>query len=283
MIDKSNSLGSKNSTSLDLVHDLDLPNEFDWSLLSFLKIPNSKLSLDTSEHSFRLPIEQVTELVNDIMIPEQRVVFKDLLEHKLFNSLANHLNSVDILSRDDLLKFRRREYLENHFNSLISSKTQFSYIMLDLDSFRLINKKYGHQVGDSVLRDLGDLIRFELRQSDVAYRYGGEEIGIILPETSLESGLYVAEKLRTSIENNLVIGFDKDVGIDNPTLDIMTTYNFKDSLRQAVCIDASITASFGITEYCGGDVSMASIVKHADFAMLNAKKAGKNRVCVAVE
>lgn len=253
-----------------------LPHEFPWKLLNFIDYADFPPNLD-KEYNFRSPEKQLNELICDVMIPEQRRVYEDLLEYRLFGTLADHLNSVDFLSKDKLLKFRRRSYLDNHLESLIESGSNFSFLMLDLDKFSRVNNTYGHQMGDTVLENLGDLIRGELRQSDVPYRYGGEEIGIILPDTNIENAYLVAEKLRNSIDNNLVIGSRiNDLGK-------MNSYNLERMDDSTICIDNSITTSIGVTEFLGKGDLINKVIERADKALYESKYLGRNRISVLKE
>ena len=255
---------------IDDVLNFDFNNfdkNFPWELLNFIDISNS---VTENFKNLRSPECQLSELVCDVMIPEQRRVYKDLLEHKLFSSLADHLNSVDLLSKDNLLKFRGKKYLNNHLNSLAISGSKFSYLMLDLDFFSSVNTNYGHLVGDDVLKNLGDLIRGELRQSDVPYLYGGDEIGIVLPETGLADAKIVAEKLRKSIDNYLVIGSSKD------NLNV-SSYNLLDA-DSMISVDYSVTSSIGVSEFSKFDNSGLSIIRRADEALYLSKASGRNKI-----
>jgi len=125
-------------------------------------------------------------------------------------------------------------------------KHPLSIILVDLDDFKCINDKYGHQFGDKVLKMVAESIKRNIRSSDIPARYGGEEFIILLPETDLEGAKKVAEKLRRIIQ---------ELSIDNTKL----------------------TASFGITELLEND-SMETFIKRADKALYRAKKEGKNKV-----
>ena len=79
-------------------------------------------------------------------------------------------------------------------------------IMADLDDFKSVNDAYGHSSGDAVLRTVGEIFRTQLREVDVACRVGGEEFGVIMPETDVEGAMQVAERLRTAAEQTSVPG-----------------------------------------------------------------------------
>ncbi|MEF3254801.1 MAG: GGDEF domain-containing protein [Deferribacterales bacterium] len=126
----------------------------------------------------------------------------------------------------------------------------FSILFLDIDDFKKINDTYGHVVGDFVLKYLAEILRSELRKSDSAFRYGGEEMVILLTETSLESALKFANRLLEMVRN--------------------TVFKYKEE-------ELKITISVGVAEYKAGD-SLDSLTNRADAAMYRAKKEGKNRV-----
>ena len=124
--------------------------------------------------------------------------------------------------------------------------SNFSLLMLDIDKFKAVNDRYGHQFGDEVLRVVSDVIRLSIRSVDIAGRYGGEEFMIILPEVSLSGAVPVAERIRRGVE--------------------------------AVCFaksEVKITVSGGAAEYNG---SIEKLVKQADMLMYRAKEKGRNNI-----
>lgn len=126
-----------------------------------------------------------------------------------------------------------------------------SLLILDLDNFKYYNDHYGHAAGDEILTKIGKILQSSLRKSDSAYRYGGEEFAVILPETKGDEAAHFAERIRQGIEKHaIVIQLDKNL---------------------------SVTASIGIAQYQKGEQTSA-FVKRADENMYAAKKQGKNRV-----
>ncbi|MBM9512158.1 GGDEF domain-containing protein [Desulfogranum marinum] len=120
-------------------------------------------------------------------------------------------------------------------------------LMIDLDDFKKVNDNHGHIAGDEVLRQIGKTLLSHIREMDVAARYGGEELAIIMPETSIETAANVAERLRSKIE---LLQFDW----------------------------GSVTVSIGVS-HADRDVNSAEkLIKAADEALYAAKEAGKNRV-----
>ena len=126
-----------------------------------------------------------------------------------------------------------------------------SLILLDIDNFKGYNDTYGHLEGDRVLAVLAEVIRETLRSADSAYRYGGEEFTVILPETEGENALLVAERLRKCFEETVLSPLPRS--------------------------EVHMTVSVGVTQYIPGEEDSV-LIKRADSAMYTAKTSGKNRV-----
>jgi len=127
--------------------------------------------------------------------------------------------------------------------------TPFSLLMIDIDNFKNFNDTYGHPEGDKVIKYAADAIRSSLRVNDRAYRYGGEEYCVLLPETDRDSAILVAERIRKLIKSTPLLPRD-----ESPVY---------------------ITVSIGIATFSKGEVT-AHFVKRADDALYKAKKAGKD-------
>jgi diguanylate cyclase (GGDEF)-like protein len=154
---------------------------------------------------------------------------------------------------DDLTKlfnsrhfYAQLEYEVNRFNRY---KRPFSIMMIDLDHFKRFNDTYGHLEGDRILRRVGRKITSCMRTMDTAYRYGGEEFTVLLPETDCNAALTVAERIKDSISSETL----EDVN------------------------DSRITVSIGVSEYSESD-SITHLIKRADKAMYAAKQQGRNRI-----
>ena len=130
------------------------------------------------------------------------------------------------------------------------SLKSFCIFMIDIDHFKNFNDTYGHQVGDLVLREVAEVIRNSVRASDIAARYGGEEMIVMLKSTFLDEGLNAAEKVRSNIETHLV----KD----------------RDNIYK-------VTVSIGVSSFYYDD-NEEIIIKRADDALYKAKRLGRNRV-----
>jgi diguanylate cyclase (GGDEF)-like protein len=129
----------------------------------------------------------------------------------------------------------------------------FSLIMLDLDHFKTFNDNYGHLAGDEVLRRIGRCIEASIRGVDMAFRYGGEEFTVILPETRLDDAYKVAERMRKTIEVKASPG------------------------------TMPVTASLGISSWPVDGMTKEDIVSRADAALYQAKLMGRNRTCLSSE
>ena len=161
--------------------------------------------------------------------------------------------------RDPLTGLFNRRYLEEFLTKEIprAERNQYSVgiIMIDLDHFRHFNNTLGHDAGDLVLKEIGKLLNNMIRTSDVACRYGGEEMTLILPEASLEAAYQKAEEIRKAIEQ--------------------LQLNYKGKMME------SITASLGVACYPDRGTTGCAVIQAADAALYRAKAAGRNQVMVA--
>lgn len=123
-----------------------------------------------------------------------------------------------------------------------------SVIMLDIDHFKYVNDTFGHAMGDHVLRSLGKFFATQMRPYDLISRYGGEEFLILLSETPGDAAVEIAERIRVGLSELAILGYPE-----------------------------SITASFGVATLPLGE-SPNQLVSHADLALYQAKKNGRNRV-----
>jgi diguanylate cyclase (GGDEF)-like protein len=153
---------------------------------------------------------------------------------------------------DDLTRlYNSRHFyaqLENEINRYSRYQRPLSLLLIDVDHFKTYNDSHGHMEGDKVLYHIAALIKSCLRTMDSAYRYGGEEFTVILPETPCEAAMAVSERINNVVKNELFI--------ENTQKDL--------------------SVSIGVTEYKAGE-AMIEFVRRADQAMYVAKESGRNR------
>jgi diguanylate cyclase (GGDEF)-like protein len=125
-------------------------------------------------------------------------------------------------------------------------------ILADLDNFKLVNDSYGHPTGDAVLRQFAEVLRDNVREIDVAVRWGGEEFAVILPGTDSEGAAELAERIRIALAERTIVSSDGE--------------------------PIRVTASFGVASSSRGMIA-ETLVEAADEALYRAKRSGKDRVC----
>jgi two-component system cell cycle response regulator len=197
-------------------------------------LPKGSLSQEKLRNTIDVALDKWTRL-------QQAMADKEKLERlATFDSLTGLYNRRAILG-----KLRELINLANRY------KEDFSLSMLDIDHFKKVNDRYGHLAGDEVLEKLANLIRRNVRDTDIVGRYGGEEFIIILPKTALSSSWVVAERLRIIIEKA----------------------EMKDSAGNVF----AITVTQGLAGW-ERDEDAASLISRADEALYKAKGKGRNRV-----
>lgn len=162
----------------------------------------------------------------------------------------------DLVAHDPLTGIYNRRYFDTAIEKNIISYTKtgkpFQLIFFDIDHFKLINDNYGHPCGDYVLKELTRVITSEVRSEDVFTRIGGEEFALLMPETTVENGEILAQRMRKAIEE--------------------ITLRYNDTL-------IPVTISIGVASYHGG--SIAELINKADSALYKAKSNGRNQVVIA--
>jgi len=177
----------------------------------------------------------------------------------LFESIKTEQEYFEEMSiRDELTKlYNHRHFynrLEKEFSRADRYQTPLSLVFFDIDDFKRINDNYGHTHGDDVLREIGKLVLKVARESDVPARYGGEEFAIILPSTTSEGALEMAQRLNSMIREH---SFENLEGVQ-------------------------VTVSSGTSTFISKNVqSCGQLVQLADEAMYNAKLQGKDRISKA--
>ncbi|MCD6599870.1 MAG: diguanylate cyclase [Dehalococcoidia bacterium] len=180
------------------------------------------------------------------------------LEH-LASQIAMPIENTQLYARaeqrariDELTGLFNRRHFEERFREEIARHSRrensFSLLMLDLDSFKTYNDIYGHPSGDQLLNQVGRIIKGSIRSADQAFRYGGDEFVVILPETDVEDAYVVAERTRERIATEM-------------------------GARQI-----AVTCSGGLANYPSDGMMYGELVTMADTALYYAKRTGGNRV-----
>lgn len=173
---------------------------------------------------------------NHIKLEEAHILLEEISRKDPLTSISNRRDIIDKINYETI-RFERNQ------------KT-FSLVMGDIDHFKSVNDRYGHDCGDYILKALADTIVSTIRKQDIVGRWGGEEFILLLPETNIEGGKITAEKVRIRIEQN----------------------NFKYNNKII-----PVTITFGVSEHSyNKDIDVC--IKEADIALYKGKNNGRNRV-----
>ncbi|OGW76150.1 MAG: hypothetical protein A2Z72_06440 [Omnitrophica bacterium RBG_13_46_9] len=182
----------------------------------------------------------------------------------LVSQIALHIErislfeSVESLSIFDGLTgaFLRRYFLERFKEELPRAKQCglcLSIIMVDLDYFKNCNDSFGHLAGDVVLKEVADILKKNVREIDLVGRFGGEEFCILLPEANKAGAYIVGERIRKAVQEHLIRAYDESI---------------------------KITISMGISSFPEDSGEAEKLIEHADTALYEAKRKGRNTVCL---
>jgi diguanylate cyclase (GGDEF)-like protein len=174
-----------------------------------------------------------------------------IMASKIAYVLADNYNMKIISTVDKLTRLYTRKYFEaaltNELMYVEKEGGSFSIIMADIDKFKTVNDRFGHQKGDEVLQSISSIIMGSVRKGDVCGRYGGEEIIILLPGTDAEGALGVAEKIRKKVENAKLLG-----------------------------LSTPLTISLGVSSYPEHGTWAKDLIDKADQALYHVKESGRN-------
>jgi diguanylate cyclase (GGDEF)-like protein len=209
-----------------------------------------------------IPMELGEDLKGFAIVLHQEPYFFTFESFKLLQSLIHHstlafTNSMlreeleNMIITDHLTKLHSRNYLDEVIQQSMKEDKHGTFILIDIDNFKVINDTYGHQIGDEVLIQVSKMIKENIRESDVGARWGGEELAIYLPKVPVTVGITIAERLVEKVAENSVPHVTISCGISYWTKERLDTYKY--------------------------------LFKRADEALYLAKGTGKNKVVLQKE
>ncbi|TLS67552.1 GGDEF domain-containing protein [Mariprofundus erugo] len=221
-------------------------------------------SMGASGNYFPTRLADGTEIMTEISIGKLNV--ENFREPLLLVILIDRTDKVRLEEElkkraniDELTELYARtcfmEKLQHEADRAIRYVRPLTIIYFDIDHFKNINDSYGHYIGDLVLRQVGHVCRNTIRQFDFTGRIGGEEFVAVLPETSLEAAVMVAERLRKAV---------KTIHIPNQNDEI------------------TVSASFGVTMMLPNECQITDLLKRGDQALYRAKSNGRDRIEIEI-
>lgn len=224
----------------------------DKTIVTFIPISNVEgdknaaylISYENSEEVSTIAKDALTLLVIStiILLILSMLIFVVLQKISKINEIATYDSLTGAYNRNTM-----NELLEYELERIERKNKSLSILYIDIDDFKSVNDKYGHEKGDYVLKKVVDLMMQKLRKSDRLGRWGGEEFLVMLPETDEEEAVLVAEKLR----------------------EVISMGDYK--------ISREVTCSFGVATHIDEE-NLDSMIARADRYLYKAKKEGKNRV-----
>ena len=236
-------------------------DRFGSKLGSYMDEIQNSADLPTLAGTVRAMLEDTRVLYGELDLSKQGFVDASERARRLeeeVSRLAQELRKTsEQVMTDHLTNLLNRRGLERAFEDLAqrchTEERRLSLAVLDVDDFKKLNDALGHQAGDDALRHLADLLRNKLRPADLSARYGGEEFVILLPDVADDSAADIVRRLQRALTAEVFLHRADQV---------------------------FITFSAGVTDVRSGE-SLTDAVGRADDAMYEAKRSGKNRVCVA--
>lgn len=192
-------------------------------------------------------------------LDELKIVVQNAIERqKLIEEVKEKQIYQELALLDGLTKIYNRRY----FDEMLRQETdrasrypqKFSLLMMDIDDFKQFNDRYGHFVGDNILKEIAQIIYYRTRSIDFAARYGGEEFALIAPHTEKKSASILATRILNFISQ-------KDFVLDSSTV-------------------LKATVSIGVATFGDDAFTKEELIQTADKALYQAKMLGKNKVCL---
>jgi len=225
------------------------------------RLVTSQLMETTGSRSLiATPIMAGADIVGVIMVAHQSPNFFSYENYKLIQVLSTHIGLAisnaslhaevrRMVITDNLTGLHARHYLNEQIQTRQRKDRCGSLVLVDIDHFKKVNDTYGHQVGDQILIAVSDVIRSVIRESDIAARWGGEELAVYLPQIRSEQAHKIAERIRYRVE---------------------------------ALTDPPVTVSCGLSEWSFEDekISVESLFYKADMALYGAKNSGRNQIII---
>jgi two-component system, cell cycle response regulator len=212
------------------------------------KIVIRALELGVNDY-LRRPIEK-----NEFLARVRTQVRRKRYNEKLRDSVQA---TIELAVMDPLTGMHNRRYFENHLSNVFENAQSrgqaLSLVLCDIDNFKTVNDRFGHDAGDEVLREFAERLQKSIRNIDFACRFGGEEFVVVMPETDIARARAVAERIR---------------------LDIAA----QPFLVRGGAVPLNITVSLGVSNLETEGDSPERMLKRADVALYNAKRSGRNQV-----
>lgn len=209
-----------------------------------------------------VPLIQEGHVSGFLLVADSRPHFFSYDDCKLLETLAKHTSLAvtnallhseleRLVITDNLTGLYARRFLDDQVKRSLETDGCGSLILIDIDDFKTVNDTYGHQTGDDVLIQVANLIRQNIRDTDTAARWGGEEMAVYLPRVDINVALSIAERIRNAVE---------------------------------IITHPRVTISVGVAKWereKNAQVSVEALFHHADVALYEAKRSGKNQIRTA--
>lgn len=229
---------------------------------SYNKVTSQLMELTGSRSLIVAPLIVRGEVNGSIMLAHRNESFFSYENYKLLQILSPHIGLAianaslhakvrRMANRDMLTELYARHYLDDSIQEFQKKDEGGALIIVDIDKFKQINDTFGHQIGDKILKQVCSIIKTSVRKTDVAARWGGEELAVYLPGANANSGYQLAETIR---------------------------------LRVAMETNPPVTVSCGIAEWNrqSEKISVESLFYSADMALYKAKNNGRNQVQISL-
>jgi len=223
-------------------------------------VPSKLMQQTNAKSLIAAPILVDGEVAAVILVAHRNANYFSYDNYKLLQVLCTHIGLAvtnaslhaevrRMVITDNLTGLHARHYLDEQIGQRQRKDPCGSLVLVDIDYFKQVNDTYGHQTGDRILKQVSDVIRACIRETDIAARWGGEELAVYLPMIRTEQAYRIAERIRIRVQAET---------------------------------DPAVTVSCGVSEWLAEDdkISVESLFYRADMALYEAKHNGRNRVYI---